>query len=100
MIMRVRHGKPGRHRHGLRLAFSAVAGLTALALFAVPGRSESEDRDEHVVLPAAPRLVLGPFPDPAAGLTDIGTPGNPPPPEAGVGALGPGSPDTGAAVAP
>ena len=68
-----------------------IAGLTALALSTVPGHGES---DGHGEIAAAP--VLGPFPDPGDGLTDPGTPGNPPPPAPGVSAPGPGSPDTGA----
>jgi hypothetical protein len=95
--MRTRDRTPLWRRRRVRSAVAVFAGLTALALPAATGYGESDG--PATIAAAAPAPDLGPFPDPGDGLTDPGTPGNPPPPEGGIGAPGPGSPDSGATLA-
>jgi hypothetical protein len=74
----------------MRLAVAAIAGFAALALAVPTGYGE------RARLPPRSAPLFGPFPDPGDGLTDTGEPVDPPPPAGGIGALGPGSPDSGA----
>ena len=79
-----------------RYAIFAIAALTALALSGAPGHSEAAGQPPN----RAAAIGSGPYPDPGNDLTDPGIPGNPPPPPGGVDAPGPGSPDSGVALAP
>ncbi len=81
---------------GARLAFFAIAGLTALALSGAPGYGDAGGQ----LSKTAAATASGPYPDPGNDLTDPGIPGNPPPPAGGIDAPGPGSPDSGVTVSP
>jgi hypothetical protein len=87
--------RPLRHQPRVKLALAAIAGLTALTLSAASSRSESSGR---AMTAAAHAAVSDPFPEACGEVHQPPTPSNPPPPEEGIGAPGPGSPDAGAVL--